>query len=190
MIQRQEPYREAGADFFDQQRPEDTARRLVKRLESLGYQVTLQKPSSGAMSSRGRLFSCRYQNWPRARIICKACCDLRNNVRRNFVIRRLYLASLFKSNQVLQTVGNSSWIASLQLPRFLHCLLLATAVCDLALTSREFSPCPRLLTRHDSNRHSYCPRRSAGNSASFELSLALTSGASPNACSRRAIAPG
>jgi transposase len=49
MIPRQEPYREAGADDFDQLQPEDTARRLVKRLESLGYQVTLQKQASGAM---------------------------------------------------------------------------------------------------------------------------------------------
>jgi transposase len=45
MIQRQAPYREAGADFFDQLQPEDTARRLVKRLEHLGYCVTLQSPS-------------------------------------------------------------------------------------------------------------------------------------------------
>jgi transposase len=45
MIQRQEPYREAGGDFFDQLQPEDTARRLVKRLEHLGYCVTLQSPS-------------------------------------------------------------------------------------------------------------------------------------------------
>jgi transposase len=42
MIQRQEPYRDAGADFFDRLQPEDTARRLVKRLEHLGYHVTLQ----------------------------------------------------------------------------------------------------------------------------------------------------
>jgi transposase len=42
MIQRQEPYRDAGADFFDRLQPEDTARRLVKRLETLGYHVTLQ----------------------------------------------------------------------------------------------------------------------------------------------------
>ena len=49
MIQRQEPYREAGADFFDRLQPEDTARRLVKRLESLGYHVTLQSPSTDAM---------------------------------------------------------------------------------------------------------------------------------------------
>jgi transposase len=49
MIQRQEPYREAGADFFDRLQPEDTARRLVKRLEHLGYHVTLKSPSTNAM---------------------------------------------------------------------------------------------------------------------------------------------
>jgi transposase len=49
MIQRQESYRDAGADFFDRLQPEDTARRLVKRLESLGYHVTLQSPSTNAM---------------------------------------------------------------------------------------------------------------------------------------------
>jgi transposase len=42
MLQRQEPYCEAGADFFDRLQPEDTARRLVKRLEHLGYHVVLQ----------------------------------------------------------------------------------------------------------------------------------------------------
>jgi transposase len=49
MIQRREPYREAGGDFFDRLQPEDTARRLVKRLESLGYHVTLQSPSTDAL---------------------------------------------------------------------------------------------------------------------------------------------
>jgi transposase len=49
MIQRQEPYRESGADFFDRLQPADTARRLIKRLESLGYQVTLQNPSTEAV---------------------------------------------------------------------------------------------------------------------------------------------
>jgi transposase len=49
MIQRREPYRDAGADFFDRLQPEDTARRLVKRLESLGYHVTLQSASTDAM---------------------------------------------------------------------------------------------------------------------------------------------
>jgi len=42
MIQRRDPYRDAGADFFDRLQPEDTARRLVKRLEILGDHVTLQ----------------------------------------------------------------------------------------------------------------------------------------------------
>ena len=48
MIQRREPYREAGADFFDRLQPEETARRLVKRLESLGSHVTLQSSSTDA----------------------------------------------------------------------------------------------------------------------------------------------
>jgi transposase len=49
MIQRQEPYREAGGDFFDRLQPDDTARRLVKRLEHLGDHVTLQSPSKDPM---------------------------------------------------------------------------------------------------------------------------------------------
>jgi transposase len=48
MIQRREPYCDAGADLFDRLQPEDTARRLVKRLESLGYRVTIQSPSTEA----------------------------------------------------------------------------------------------------------------------------------------------
>lgn len=42
LIQRNEPYRELGGDYFDKQKPEATAKRLVKRLESLGFQVSLQ----------------------------------------------------------------------------------------------------------------------------------------------------
>jgi transposase len=42
LIQRQEPYRELGGNYFDQRSPEATAKRLVKRLERLGYQVSLQ----------------------------------------------------------------------------------------------------------------------------------------------------
>jgi transposase len=49
MIQRREPYREGGADFFDRLQPEDTARLRVKRLESLGYHVPLQSASTDAM---------------------------------------------------------------------------------------------------------------------------------------------
>ncbi len=42
LIQRNEPYRDLGGDYFDKQKPEATAKRLVKRLESLGFQVSLQ----------------------------------------------------------------------------------------------------------------------------------------------------
>jgi transposase len=49
MSQRREPYRDAGADFVDRRQPEDTARRLVKRLASLGYHVTRQRASTAAM---------------------------------------------------------------------------------------------------------------------------------------------
>jgi transposase len=45
LVQRDEPYHELGADYFDRRNPETTARRLVQRLEHLGYQVALQSPS-------------------------------------------------------------------------------------------------------------------------------------------------
>jgi transposase len=41
LIKNQEPYRELGADYFDKRRPEAIAKRLVKRLENLGYQVDI-----------------------------------------------------------------------------------------------------------------------------------------------------
>jgi len=43
MIQRRKPYQELGSDYFDKRRPEATAQRLVKRLEHLGFQVSLQQ---------------------------------------------------------------------------------------------------------------------------------------------------
>jgi transposase len=43
MIQRHVPYCELGSDYFDKRRPETTAKRLVSRLEHLGYQVSLQQ---------------------------------------------------------------------------------------------------------------------------------------------------
>jgi transposase len=47
MLLRKEPYREAGADYFDTCRPEVTAKRLVKRLEALGYHVVIhQQPAA------------------------------------------------------------------------------------------------------------------------------------------------
>ena len=49
IIQRKEPFHELGGDYFDKRRPEATAQRLVKRLEHLGFQVSLQQlPASVA----------------------------------------------------------------------------------------------------------------------------------------------
>jgi len=41
LILRNEPYRELGGNYFDQRNPEAVTKRLVKRLEKLGYQVSL-----------------------------------------------------------------------------------------------------------------------------------------------------
>jgi transposase len=46
LIMRNEPYREVGGDYFDRQDPETTAKRLAKRIEKLGYQVSLQPQPS------------------------------------------------------------------------------------------------------------------------------------------------
>jgi hypothetical protein len=46
VIGKREPYRELGAQYFDQQRPEATAKRLVKRLETLGYEVSVQSKNT------------------------------------------------------------------------------------------------------------------------------------------------
>ncbi len=40
IIQRKEPYRELGGDYFDQRRPEATVKRLLKRLQQLGYDTS------------------------------------------------------------------------------------------------------------------------------------------------------
>jgi transposase len=45
LINRKEPYLELGGDYFDKRRPEATAKRLIKRLEELGYSVSLQQPA-------------------------------------------------------------------------------------------------------------------------------------------------
>lgn len=44
LIKCKEPYRELGGDYFDKRRPEVTVKHLVKRLEQLGYSVSLQQP--------------------------------------------------------------------------------------------------------------------------------------------------
>jgi len=46
MLQRQEPYQDLGANYFDQQNPNATAKRLTRRLEKLGFQVTLNAVSA------------------------------------------------------------------------------------------------------------------------------------------------
>lgn len=40
LISRNENYKELGANYFDQRRPESTAERLMTRLQALGYEVT------------------------------------------------------------------------------------------------------------------------------------------------------
>ena len=42
MLTRHEPYRDLGSDYFDQRNKGALARRLLKRLTSLGYTVTLE----------------------------------------------------------------------------------------------------------------------------------------------------
>jgi len=49
LIQRQEVYQDLGANYFDTQQPEKTKRHLVKRLQNLGYAVSLQ-PQSPAVA--------------------------------------------------------------------------------------------------------------------------------------------
>jgi transposase len=52
LIQRNEPYRDLGGNYFDQQRPEATAQRLLKRLQQLGYDVShIQYPAALPMAA-------------------------------------------------------------------------------------------------------------------------------------------
>jgi len=48
LLKRHEPYHDLGSNYFDQLKPEVTTKRLVKRLEQLGFQVTLQAQPAGA----------------------------------------------------------------------------------------------------------------------------------------------
>ena len=43
LISRNQAYVELGADYFDKRRPEGTVKRLVKRIEQLGFSVSLQQ---------------------------------------------------------------------------------------------------------------------------------------------------
>ena len=40
LIQRKEPYQDLGGNYFDQQRPQATAKRLIRRLQQLGYDTS------------------------------------------------------------------------------------------------------------------------------------------------------
>lgn len=47
IIQRKEPFRDLGGDYFDQRRPESTAKRLLKRLQHLGYDISrIEQPAA------------------------------------------------------------------------------------------------------------------------------------------------
>jgi transposase len=47
IIQRKEPYRDLGGDYFDQRRPEATAKRLLIRLQHLGYDISrIEQPAT------------------------------------------------------------------------------------------------------------------------------------------------
>jgi transposase len=48
LISRKVPYQDLGGDYFDKRRPEATVKRLIKRLESLGVQITVQVPLAPA----------------------------------------------------------------------------------------------------------------------------------------------
>jgi len=50
LIVRKEPYKELGGDYFDKRNVEATTKRLTKRLEKLGYQVSLQQQLIGTVA--------------------------------------------------------------------------------------------------------------------------------------------
>ena len=45
IIQRREPYQDLGGNYFDERQKVSTANRLTRRLEKLGYQVTITPPA-------------------------------------------------------------------------------------------------------------------------------------------------
>ncbi len=48
VLTRQEPYQELGANYFDERERQNIERRLVKRLQRLGYEVVLQPTAQAA----------------------------------------------------------------------------------------------------------------------------------------------
>jgi transposase len=49
-------YYERGVDHFDRRNPERTARKLTRRLEAIGYTVTLVAPPKPPHPARNRLY--------------------------------------------------------------------------------------------------------------------------------------
>jgi hypothetical protein len=48
LLTTREPYHDLGVTYFDQRARQAVERRLVRRLEALGYTVSLQPPGSAA----------------------------------------------------------------------------------------------------------------------------------------------
>ena len=48
ILERNEPYRELGGNYFDTVKPEITSKRLVQRLENLGYKVSIEQRLAAA----------------------------------------------------------------------------------------------------------------------------------------------
>lgn len=51
MLKNQQPYRDLGADYFDRRNAEQLKRSLIRKLERLGLQVTVQSPVSSAIET-------------------------------------------------------------------------------------------------------------------------------------------
>ena len=54
MLTRQQAYVDRGMEYFDQRDHERVARQAIKRLEGLGYQVTLNPASGATFGPRNR----------------------------------------------------------------------------------------------------------------------------------------
>ena len=46
IIQRREPYKDLGSNYFDERQKASTANRLTRRLEKLGYRITITPPAA------------------------------------------------------------------------------------------------------------------------------------------------
>jgi hypothetical protein len=59
ILLRREPYRELGADYFAQRKPEAAVKRLTRQIERLGYTVTVLPPAEAAGTYIFRLVELR-----------------------------------------------------------------------------------------------------------------------------------